>query len=128
MSRQKILLLQKTYEKSGYFVSSVSIEDYTMHLNRIQYNGTAYVPADQDMIMNREGDSGKLVNIANEQFCGKGDPGTAYDCRGIRGKGAEASHPEGDDFRRGAHGGNQGRGQHKALLCIREGECGAGDR
>ena len=44
----KDLIVQKTYEKSGYFVSSVSIEDYTMHLNRIQYNGTAYVPADQD--------------------------------------------------------------------------------
>ncbi len=66
--------MQKTYEKSGYFVSSVSIEDYTMHLNRIQYNGTAYVPADQDMIMNREGDSGKLCQYCNEQFCGKGRP------------------------------------------------------
>lgn len=78
----KDLIVQKTYEKSGYFVSSVSIEDYTMHLNRIQYNGTAYVPADQDMIMNREGDSGKLVNIATSSSAGKGDPGTAYDCRG----------------------------------------------
>ena len=67
----KDLTVQKTYEKSGYFVSSVSIEDYTMHLNRIQYNGTAYVPADQDMIMNREGDSGKLVNIATSSSAEK---------------------------------------------------------
>ena len=61
----KDLTVQKTYEKSGYFVSSVSIEDYTMHLNRIQYNGTAYVPADQDMIMNREGDGNKIVSIVS---------------------------------------------------------------
>lgn len=53
----------KTYEKDGYYVSGVEIEDYTMYLKRIQYNGTAYVAADQDMIMNREGDSGKLVDI-----------------------------------------------------------------
>lgn len=55
----------KTYEKSGYYVASVEIDDYTMYLNRIQYNGTAYVSADQDMIMNREGDTGKLVDIAS---------------------------------------------------------------
>lgn len=67
----KDLTVQKTYEKSGYFVSNVSIEDYTMHLNRIRYNGTAYVPADQDMIMNREGDSGKLVNIATSSSAEK---------------------------------------------------------
>lgn len=53
----------KNYEKPGYFVSGIEIEDYTMYLNRIQYNGTAYVEADQDMIMNREGDSGKLVSL-----------------------------------------------------------------
>ena len=61
----KDLIVQKTYEKSGYFVSSVSIEDYTMHLNRIQYNGTAYVPADQDMIMNREGDTEEKVTVGS---------------------------------------------------------------
>lgn len=54
----------KTYEKSGYFVSGIRIEDYTMYLDRIQYNGTAYVDADQDMIMNREGDSNRLVAIS----------------------------------------------------------------
>lgn len=54
----------KTYEKSGYYVAGVEIDDYTMHLRRIQYNGTAYVSADEDMIMNREGDTGRLVTIA----------------------------------------------------------------
>lgn len=53
----------KVYEKSGYFVSGIEIEGYTMYLNRIQYNGTAYVDAEQDMIMNREGDTGKVVSV-----------------------------------------------------------------
>ena len=57
----------KTYEKNGYYVSGVEIEGYTMYLNRIKYNGTAYVSADKDMIMNREGDSGKLVDIATSK-------------------------------------------------------------
>lgn len=55
----------KTYEKAGYYVSDVEIDEYTMYLKRIRYNGTAYVSADQDMIMNREGDSGKLVDITS---------------------------------------------------------------
>lgn len=55
----------KTYEKSGYYVSDIEIDDYTMYLNRIKYNGTAYVPADQDMIMNREGEGGKLISIVS---------------------------------------------------------------
>ena len=53
----------KTYEKPGYYVQSISISDYTIYLNRIQNNGTAYVDADQDMIMNREGDSMKVTEI-----------------------------------------------------------------
>ena len=53
----------KTYEKPGYYVQSITINGYTMYLNRIQNNGTAYVDADQDMIMNREGDSLKVVDI-----------------------------------------------------------------
>lgn len=53
----------KSYEKNGYYVSGVTIDGYTMYLNRIQYNGTAYVDADRDMIMNREGDSNRLIGI-----------------------------------------------------------------
>lgn len=55
----------KTYEKNGYYVSNIEIDDYTMYLNRIKYNGTAYVAADKDMIMNREGEGGKLINIVS---------------------------------------------------------------
>lgn len=54
----------KTYEKQGFYVQSITISGYTMYLNRIQNNGMAYVDADQDMIMNREGDSLKVVDIA----------------------------------------------------------------
>lgn len=53
----------KTYEKEGYYVSGIEMEGYTMYLNRILHNGVAYVEADQDMIMDREGDKGKLVDV-----------------------------------------------------------------
>lgn len=53
----------KTYEKPGYYVSGIEIDDYIMYLNRMQYNGTAYVDADRDMIMDREADSGRLVSV-----------------------------------------------------------------
>lgn len=53
----------KTYQKTGYFISGIEIIDYTMYLNRIQYNGTAYVEADRDMIMDKEGDGGNLVSL-----------------------------------------------------------------
>ena len=53
----------KTYEKAGYYVADVDIDGFTIYLNRIQYNGTAYVDADQDMIMNREGDSNQVITI-----------------------------------------------------------------
>lgn len=56
----------KTYEKPGYYVQNIAISGYTIYLNRIQNNGTAYVDADQDMIMNREGDSLKVVDIATK--------------------------------------------------------------
>lgn len=56
----------KTYEKPGYYVQNITISGYTIYLNRIQNNGTAYVDADQDMIMNREGDSLKVVDIATK--------------------------------------------------------------
>ncbi len=53
----------KTYEKSGYYVSDVTIDGYTIYLNRIQYNGTAFVEADRDMIMNREGEGDATVAV-----------------------------------------------------------------
>lgn len=53
----------KEYEKTGYYVSGIEIWDYIMYLNRIQFNGMAYVEASQDTIMNREGDSATIVDI-----------------------------------------------------------------
>lgn len=53
----------KDYSKAGYLVSSIEVEDYTIYLNREQYNGTTYVPADTDTIMNREGDMLESVSV-----------------------------------------------------------------
>jgi hypothetical protein len=58
-------VLQKQYQKDGYYVASVEISDATMYLNRIKYNGSAYVEADQDMIMNREGDTEGAVTLGS---------------------------------------------------------------
>ncbi len=54
----------KNYERPGYYVSNVEIDGYTMYLNRIQYNGTAFVEADRDMIMNREGDGSQTIAVS----------------------------------------------------------------
>lgn len=59
-SDHKIL---KEYQKSGYYVSGIEIKNYTIYLNRIVHNGTAYVDADLDTIMNREADTEKTVDI-----------------------------------------------------------------
>lgn len=53
----------KEYQKDGFYVSDISIEDYIMYLNRLQYNGMAYVESTQDTIMNKEGDSKQTVDI-----------------------------------------------------------------
>lgn len=53
----------KEYQKDGYFISGVRVLDYTIYLDRLTFNGTAYVQADADTIMNREGDTLKVVEI-----------------------------------------------------------------
>ena len=53
----------KEYQKDGYFISGIQLSDYTIYLNRLTYNGMAYVQADADTIMNREGDVEKPVEI-----------------------------------------------------------------
>lgn len=53
----------KTYEKDGYYISAVDIDGFTIYLNRIQYSGGHYVNAAQDMIMNREGNTNRTVNV-----------------------------------------------------------------
>ena len=47
----------KEYQKDGYFISNIRISDYTIYLSRLTYNGMAYIQADTDTIMNREGDA-----------------------------------------------------------------------
>lgn len=54
----------KEYQKDGYYVSGITLNGYTIYLNRVQFNGTAYVDADQDTIMNREGDEDNVVSVA----------------------------------------------------------------
>lgn len=53
----------KDYSKPGYLVSSIEVQDYTIYLNRERHNGTTYVPADTDTIMNREGDMLEPVSV-----------------------------------------------------------------
>jgi len=53
----------KSYEKEGYYISDVDIEGFVIYLNRIQHNGSHYVSATQDMIMNREGNNNRTVNV-----------------------------------------------------------------
>lgn len=53
----------KEYEKDGYLISGIEISNYTIYLNRVQYNGVAYVDADQDTIMNREADQDEVVLV-----------------------------------------------------------------
>lgn len=55
----------KEYQKDGYFVSGIEISGYTIYLNRVQYNGVAYVDADQDTIMNREADKDEVVTVGS---------------------------------------------------------------
>lgn len=52
----------KEYQKNGYYVSGIEISDYTIYLKRIVNNGTAYVSADVDTIMNREAETEKTVD------------------------------------------------------------------
>lgn len=54
----------KEYQKAGYYVTGIEIVDYTIYLNRSMYNGTAYVDADEDTIMNRDADAGSAVETA----------------------------------------------------------------
>lgn len=61
------ITIYKTYSKAGYYVSDIEIEDYTIYLNRMTYNGGTYVAAERDMIMNREGDSGELIHVQETQ-------------------------------------------------------------
>lgn len=51
------------YHKKNYYISDIEISDFTIYLNRIEYNGTAYVEATPDTIMNREVGTEDLLTI-----------------------------------------------------------------
>lgn len=89
----------KTYEKPGYYVQNIAISGYTIYLNRIQNNGTAYVDADQDMIMNREGDSLKVVDTATKNTDEKETQVLITLQDEAEKKGSEDSDTERDDLR-----------------------------
>lgn len=57
----------KTYEKEGYYVTDIMIDRFTIYLNRIRYNGNTFADAEQDMIMNREGDANELIAVERVQ-------------------------------------------------------------
>lgn len=60
----------KEYEKSGYYISDVSVIDDTIYLNRLSYNGIAFVEAEQDTIMSRDSDdesSGSIHTTLTEE-------------------------------------------------------------
>ncbi len=61
---QEALTELKTYEKTGYYVDGVQIEGSAMYLERMRKSGTDYVPAEGDMIMNRESEAGGAAEIA----------------------------------------------------------------
>lgn len=61
---QEALTELKIYEKTGYYVDGVQIEGGAMYLERMRKSGTDYVPAEGDMIMNRESEAGGAAEIA----------------------------------------------------------------
>lgn len=54
----------KDYHKDGYYTESIRVEDYTIYLNRLSYNGFYYVEAEGDTIMNREGEDLSAVSLS----------------------------------------------------------------
>ncbi len=46
----------KEYDKKGYYISDVSIDDYVITLQRVRNAGEGYVEAEPDTILNHEGE------------------------------------------------------------------------
>lgn len=55
--------LYKEYQKEGYFVSDISVDGFTIYLDRLQRSAGGYEPAEPDTIMNREGEDMEKVSI-----------------------------------------------------------------
>ncbi|QFJ55049.1 hypothetical protein [Pseudobutyrivibrio xylanivorans] len=57
----------KTYTKSGYYITGVRLESYTIYLDRIQVDAEGNIlPADEDTIKNSAGEQNKAVPITTE--------------------------------------------------------------
>lgn len=46
--------LLKNYQKDGYYIANININGNSINLSRVQFNGTAYVEVDPDIIKNNE--------------------------------------------------------------------------
>lgn len=55
----------KQYHKNGYFVSGITIEGYTIYLNRVQNRNGSYVEATQDSIVNMSGEEESVVSLVS---------------------------------------------------------------
>lgn len=55
---------KKTYQKTGYYINDISMESYTIFLDRIQMDSEGnIIPADGDTIKNSAGEQNKAVPI-----------------------------------------------------------------
>ncbi|MBO6215218.1 MAG: hypothetical protein J6N76_06740, partial [Lachnospiraceae bacterium] len=63
--------VQKTYEKSGIYVTDVVKSGYTLYLDRVERvemeNAFSYVPVGNDTIMNSTGERNSMVTVATEK-------------------------------------------------------------
>ena len=53
----------KTYEKGGYYITDVRIDENTIYLSRVRPEGGAYVDASEDTIVNSEEESGVKAEL-----------------------------------------------------------------
>jgi hypothetical protein len=62
-----------SYKKNGYFITDISIESYTIYLNRIQIADGIITPAEEDTIKNSAGEQNKAVdlNVASDDVKGQ---------------------------------------------------------
>lgn len=64
--------LLKRYEKSGYYVTAVSKDSFTLTLERVQKKNGTYVTAESDTIKDSAGEQNKTVTIAKVSSKTKG--------------------------------------------------------
>lgn len=62
-----------SYQKSGYFVTDVRLDSYTLYLSRVTLSGGNITPASQDTIQNSAGEQNKAVPIETRLDENKGE-------------------------------------------------------